>query len=121
MKLHGSILFVKDMPRMLAFYRDGLGLRWIAERSSEDWAELDGDGAVLALHAIPAEISARIAIQSPPEAREDTPIKLVFAADSLVQARQQLIACGAVMSEPSAFGTCDGLDPEGNVFQIKTG
>jgi len=91
MKLARAILFVKDIDRMTAFYRDTLGL---AELHREPgWVELDG----LALHAIPAHIDVTVG-----PVREGTPIKLVFASD-----------------DAEAAG--DRVDPEGNVFQIVVG
>ena len=118
MHLTCTVLFVSDMARMIAFYRDGLGLHYRAERSSETWAEFDAGGVTLGLHSIPSEIAQRVEISTPPEARSDTPIKLVFGAPDLEAARAHLIAHGAVMFEVTTWGTCDGLDPEGNVFQI---
>ena len=112
MTLARAIVFVKDVPRMTAFYRDGLGLAVMKEEPG--WVELDG----VALHAIPAEIADGIAIEDPPRAREDTAIKLVFAADDLERARARAIAAGARVGEIRSWGACDGVDPEGNVFQI---
>ena len=118
MKLRRTILFAKDMDRMTAFYRDGLGLREIPETRQDGWIEFDAGGVLLALHAIPAHIAENIAIATPPEARAEIPIKLVFEAADVMVARAHLISHGAVMFEPRARGGCDGLDPEGNVFQI---
>ena len=118
MELRRAIIFVKDMRAMTAFYRDGLGLRPLSEGSSEGWVELDAGGARLALHAIPAAIASGIEITNPPQARGNTPIKLVFHATDVAGARAHLVSHGAVMQEPSPSGRCDGLDPEGNVFQI---
>ena len=73
---------------------------------------------MLALHAIPVEISKDIVVANPPEPRDDTPLKLVFEAPDLEAARSHLLSQGAVMYEPRGSGACDGLDPEGNVFQI---
>jgi catechol 2,3-dioxygenase-like lactoylglutathione lyase family enzyme len=115
MKLARAIVFVKDAARMTAFYRDGLGLA--VHLCEGDWVELDG----VALHAIPDAIAAGITIEDPPRAREDTPIKLVFAAHDLGAARAHLIAAGAQMGEIKPWGACDGVDPEGNVFQIVPG
>jgi hypothetical protein len=50
--------------------------------------------------------------------REDGAIKLVFRVDDLEAARAHLTAHGAVLSERCSWGAYDGLDPEGNVFQI---
>lgn len=80
--------------------------------------EFEAGGVSLSLHAIPAQFAETIELATPAEAREGTPIKLVFEADDLAAARAHLIAHGAVMFEPRAWGGCDGLDPEGNVFQI---
>jgi catechol 2,3-dioxygenase-like lactoylglutathione lyase family enzyme len=113
MRLATAMIFVKDFERMLAFYRDGLGLA-VKERQ-DGWAALDGG---VSLHAIPEKYAADIVIASPPVAREDTPIKLIFEAHDVVAARAKLAEHGAVMMEPRRNGSCDGLDPEGNVFQI---
>ena len=118
MELRRAIIFVKDIDRMTAFYRDGLGLRVIPERRQDGWVELDSGGAALALHVIPTHIAERLEIATPPQAREQTPIKLVFGAADVAAARAHLIAHGAVMFQPRDWGGCDGLDPEGNVFQI---
>jgi hypothetical protein len=43
--------------------------------------------------------------------------RLVFTVDDVSLARGPLVAQGATMQEPKAWG-CDGVDPEGHVFQI---
>src|SRR5262249_44850082 len=116
-KLKTALIFAKDMDRMIAFYRDGVGLK-LTEKPSDGWATFDAGGASLALHGIPAEIAARINVTDPPTARSNTPIKIIFETDDLATARAHLQAHGAVMFEPRSDGSCDGLDPEGNVFQI---
>ena len=111
------MIFAKDMDRMTAFYRDAVGLRLIPEARQEGWVEFDAGGCRLALHAIPADIAKDIQITTPPRPRSNTPIKLVFETPDLEAARAHLVSQGAVMHEPRK-GACDGLDPEGNVFQI---
>lgn len=118
MELRRAMIFAKDMKRMTAFYQHGLGLCVISETRQDGWVEFDAGGALLALHAIPAQIADTIETATPPEARAETPIKLVFEAADVVAAREHLISHGAVMFEPRASGGCDGLDPEGNVFQV---
>jgi predicted enzyme related to lactoylglutathione lyase len=115
MPLKHAMIFVKDLPRMTRFYREAFGFTLIAQRSSAEWSEFEGG---LALHAAPATIAATLMITDPPRARTETPIKLVFAVDDVLVARAQLVAHGAVMQEPRPVGSCDGVDPEGNVFQI---
>lgn len=118
MDLRQAMIFAKDMAVMTAFYRDGLGLRLRLGTSRADWVEFDAGGSLLALHAIPPHIAKDIEITSPPGRRSDTPIKLVFETDDLDGARAHLTRHGAVMDQPRSWGSCDGLDPEGNVFQI---
>ena len=118
MELLRAMIFVKDLERMTVFYQDALGLRPLPEKTTDGWIEFDAGGTILALHAIPAEYAKNIQISNPPAAREDNPIKLVFRAADLSAARAHLIEHGAVMGEMRSWGACDGLDPEGNVFQI---
>jgi predicted enzyme related to lactoylglutathione lyase len=117
MRLRGAVLFVKEFDRMLGFYRDGVGLA-VLPGQGEGWVSLDAGAMTLSLHAIPAEIASGIAIASPPVAREETPLKLVFEVPDLEAARAHLAAHGATVLAPKPWGACDVLDPEGNVFQI---
>jgi len=124
-KLHRIILFTKDLKRMLEFYQDALGLPLLSDPADTGWAELDAGGSVLVLHAIPPRLARDISITSPPRAREETPFKLVFAVDDVATLRRHLSTRGGTMFEPKVAGSgsmssCDGLDPEGNVFQIVT-
>ena len=49
MKVHYAIVFVSDMKRSVAFYRDTIGLPLKFE--SPEWTEFATEGATLALHA----------------------------------------------------------------------
>lgn len=117
-KLGAAIVFVKDMNRMLEFYEQALGLPLITAPASPGWVELDAGGIRLALHAIPPRIARGIEITTPPRARDESPMKLVFEVENLDEARRRLSSHGATMFEPRDWGACDGLDPEGNVFQL---
>jgi len=121
--LHRIILFAKDMKRMTDFYHEALGLPLVSSPADPSWVELDAGGSLLSLHAIPPRKAREINITTPPRAREETPIKLVFAVDDVASLRRRLGTRGGTMFEPRAagsdpLGSCDGLDPEGNVFQI---
>jgi len=120
MGLRYAILFVVDLERMLAFYRDGLDLPVLPGTRQDGWVELDAGGTVLGLHAVPEEVASRIEITNPPAAREESPMKLVFEVDDVEASRTHLLGHGAVMHGTRPWGGCDGLDPEGNVFQIVT-
>jgi catechol 2,3-dioxygenase-like lactoylglutathione lyase family enzyme len=109
------IVFAKHVEALRHFYETGLGLVTVA--AEPGWVRLGGAGAELALHGLPPAIAARVQIASPPVARADTAIKPVFFVADVVAARARLAALGAVMSEVRN-DYCDGVDPEGNVFQI---
>ena len=117
-KLRTAMIFVKDMARMLEFYRDGVGLAFRADESNDEWAELDAGGGLLALHAIPPAIASTFSITTPPTERSSAPIKLVFETDDLEATRARLSAHGAVVKELRSWGAFDAIDPEGNVFQV---
>jgi predicted enzyme related to lactoylglutathione lyase len=124
MKLRMAMVFAKDMQRMTAFYRDGIGLRFLADKSTPDWSEFDAGGVKFALHEIPGHIARGIHVAQPPKAREGTPIKLFFETEDIATARQTLIALGGIMDEVDGrlgFPSCSGLDPEGNVFTLVQG
>lgn len=117
-ELKSAMLFVKDLARMKKFYEEGLGFALIEADAREGYAPLQASGAVLALHQIPFGIAERIEVSSPACAREDSATKLVFQVADVDAARAHLLAHGAVMLDKKPWGACDGLDPEGNVFQI---
>jgi catechol 2,3-dioxygenase-like lactoylglutathione lyase family enzyme len=117
MKLAQAILFVHDAAAMQAFY-EGLGLHVIDGDAAGGFvrlADLDG-GGVLALHTSKAV--------GPGDApRVDTAIKLCFQVDDVDGERAKLVARGVEMRDPHRFESiafCDGIDPEGNIFQITT-
>ncbi|HWM88922.1 MAG TPA: VOC family protein [Kofleriaceae bacterium] len=121
MRLTRIILFATDMPRMAAFYREALGLRLIEGSPEQGWVRLDAGGCEIALHAIPEPIAAGIHIETPPLPRADSPIKVALQVDDVDAARASLAERGAIMYDvrrTDGAALCDGLDPEGNVFQI---
>lgn len=118
MHLAQALLFVADVPRMQAFYEGVLGLAVVS--AEPGYVQL-GTGAILALHAIPPEYLPVIA--SPPVEREDGVIKLGFHVDDVDAERARLVGLGVTMRETKRWGGiafCDGIDPEGNVFQLTT-
>jgi catechol 2,3-dioxygenase-like lactoylglutathione lyase family enzyme len=118
MKLRMAMIFAKDINRMLAFYRDGLGLTPVPDKSGEGWVVFDADGARLALHAVPPAIARNIEITEPPQERSETPIKLVFQTEDLEAVALRLASLGAKVFPPRGSGSRDVVDPEGNIFQL---
>ncbi len=100
------VLFTKDMPGMMAFYRDVLGLRLI--KDEKGWKEFDASGCVIALHNGTSEVGRR-------------PPKIGFWAEDIDAARRELIGRGARMSKLMAgpgLVRCEGKDPDGNPFMV---
>ena len=119
MHLSGAVLYVKDLERMKRFYGEMLGSEPTNQSWADVWAVFDKGGIRFCLHAIPAALNVEIAI--PPELREDAPVKLMFEVEDVEAERERLESRGIQMirrpwQKPGE--ACDGVDPEGNVFQI---
>ena len=100
------VLFTKDMPGMVAFYRDVLGLR--LAKGEKGWKEFDANGCVIALHNGTSAVGKR-------------PPKIGFWAKDIAAARQELLGRGAKMSKlmtGTGLIRCEGKDPNGNPFSI---
>lgn len=110
--LQRYILFCKDMPGMIAFYRDVMGLK-LSTRTGvpeTEWAELGGKAFRLCLHK-----------SGKPGQAGRSRNKVVFSVDDVGVSRKHLIKGGARMGKHHHWGhldACDGKDPEGNLFQI---
>jgi predicted enzyme related to lactoylglutathione lyase len=110
------MLFVKDLPRMTAFYRDVIGMRPDDETRRPDWVEFRG--AQFSLHAIPAAIAAGISIDSPPRAREQSATKLTFVVEDVEATLAAIERMGLpLLRRP--WGGVEAVDPEGNVFAVR--
>jgi catechol 2,3-dioxygenase-like lactoylglutathione lyase family enzyme len=121
MHLSGAVLYVKDLPGMRDFYGDMLRARPINKEHTESYALFDLNGSRFLLHAIPAEYAHDVKISSPPHFRERNPVKVIFAAEDVASERSRLVSMGVtILLRPwqNLAESCDGVDPEGNVFQI---
>lgn len=119
----GAVLYVKQLERMTRFYAHCCGLE--TESGEADHVVMSSAGFQLVLVALPEAIARTIVLSNPPARRADTPIKLVFHVDSLLQIRERVSAAGGVMNDEAAqwrfqdCEVCDALDPEGNVLQFR--
>ena len=119
----GAIVYAKDVDRLARFYADVAGLE-LAHRAS-DHAVLESDSFELVVVAIPEPTASRIAIATPPTRRENTAFKLVFHVERLEDARAAALAAGGAIDPAGkewsfqGLRTCDGIDPEGNVIQLR--
>ncbi len=99
------MLFTKDMPGMVKFYRVlGLKLR----KDEKGWKEFDANGCVIALHNGMSVVGRR-------------PPKIGFWAPDIAAARQELQKRGARISKlmsGAGLTRVEGKDPDGNPFSI---
>jgi catechol 2,3-dioxygenase-like lactoylglutathione lyase family enzyme len=117
MRLNRAMIYVKDLPRMAAFYGDTLGMKPIEETRMNEWVEFDAGNSRFALHAIPSQIADQCEITSPPQPREKSPVKLIFEVDDVASECARLESLGVTIVRRQ-WGSYDAIDPEGNIFQI---
>ncbi len=119
----GLVVFAKNKQRVSAFYQQTLGLS--VEQSDSAHDLLRGPGLEVVVHTIPRKVAAGITIATPPQPREQTPLKPTFVVPSLADVRRAAEATGGYLKpEAGAWhfrGHCvlDGWDPEGNIVQFK--
>jgi predicted enzyme related to lactoylglutathione lyase len=119
----GAIVYAKDIRRVARFYAEVAGLEIMHE--VDDHIVLESETVELVIVQIPPDIAARIVITTPPQRRENTALKLVFAVPSLSQARATAEANGGQLNPPGkewsfqGLRVCDGCDPEGNMIQLR--
>ncbi|WP_223599763.1 VOC family protein [Chryseobacterium sp. GVT01B] len=114
------ILYVKNVQLLRNFYVEHFNLKVIEE--DPIWVLLDAGGVHIGLHKIGDQYLENI------EAGYlfDNNTKLVFEIDiDIESARNVLVSKNIQMREIKTFENypfwlCDGTDPEGNVFQLKS-
>ncbi len=106
MNLARIIFFTDRIDEMTAFYRRHFGLELVTDEP--EWKELDAGGCRIALHA---------GSKGKPNSR--TP-KIAFKCDDVPAKREQLVDSGVAMGKLWAgkISFSDGVDPDGNAFQI---
>ncbi|MBV9505224.1 MAG: hypothetical protein JO323_09505 [Acidobacteriia bacterium] len=103
---------------MKEFYAKMLGTNPVNTMWSDSWAFFDTG---FALHAVQDEHSRHGGTSSPLQSRDKCPIKLIFTVENAEAERTRLEAMGITMLTrlwQQSAESCDGVDPEGNVFQI---
>ncbi|KVC85278.1 VOC family protein [Burkholderia ubonensis] len=113
------LLYVHDVASIKSFYLRYFDLR-VVDEIDREWAVLDAGNIELALH-LAGPAFRRAAAPEPPHA---THVKFVFSITSGIDAhRDRLARDGVAVRELKrydgfAYRMYDGLDPEGNVFQV---
>ncbi|MCX6422253.1 MAG: hypothetical protein NT180_07790 [Actinobacteria bacterium] len=119
------VIFSINVPRLADFYEAVVGVKrspYPGDNGKD--IRLRSDNEEILIHSIPAKIAKTISVQSPPEAREDTPIKPVFDVDSLTEALAEVSLKGGVVTERTfeldGLTRHDVLDTDGNVIQLRS-
>jgi predicted enzyme related to lactoylglutathione lyase len=120
----GAVVYVKDLQRMTAFYERCFGLT-VADAEPDRFGVLTAGAWELALVAAPQAIAAALVITDPPARRTSAPTKLAFEVEAIEALRTLVARLGGQLEPPDrawtfrGFRQLDGLDPEGNVVQLR--
>lgn len=121
----GVMIYAKDAQYLVQFYAAVLQLTECPEQSQPEHGllVLQGAGLQVVIHAIPSAYAVDIEIQSPPVPREDSALKFFFSVRDLSHARDVAVEWGGSIAEQvweaPGYRYCNGLDPEGNIFQLR--
>ena len=116
-----ALLYAKDLNLVSRFYQQVFGIQ--AAVMTDTHHVLEMEASQLTIHAIPPHIAETFSITTPPERREDNAVKLIFTVDdwsACVDSAGRLggeIFDGGWTSEK--YTVRNGMDPEGNIFQIQ--
>jgi predicted enzyme related to lactoylglutathione lyase len=121
--LIGAVLYAKDLDRLVEFYSSVAGIE--PQAIEKGFAMFGSRPSQFVILRSPKRIADTIDIATPPEPREQTPLKLVFGVADIAHARERAAELGGAMNaverewEFEGAKVCDGHDPEGNVFQLR--
>jgi catechol 2,3-dioxygenase-like lactoylglutathione lyase family enzyme len=117
MQLEGAMLFVKELDRMTAFYRNILQLQPVEDTRLDNWVEFKGDGARFSLHDQSASNRSEHPHRLAAAAARARGIKLTFIVRDLHSTLERITAIALPLLKRPWGGT-DAVDPEGNVFAL---
>ncbi|MDM1554425.1 MULTISPECIES: VOC family protein [Chryseobacterium] len=119
-KLDAIILYVQNITLLKNFYAEKFNLKVVEEDST--WVLMNAGTINIGLHKIGSQYLEKIETGY----QFDNNTKLVFETDTDIEsARNELLSKKVEMRaiktfENYDFWLCDGTDPEGNVFQLKS-
>ncbi|WP_175874337.1 VOC family protein [Burkholderia sp. BCC0397] len=117
------ILYVRDVALLKTFYQRHFALPVIEEIDGE-WTVLDAGAIELALHRAGPAFRHAAASASTNAHAATSNVKLVFRIDADIDAyRDRLARDGVTVHDIKRYDgfpyrMVDGIDPEGNVFQV---
>jgi predicted enzyme related to lactoylglutathione lyase len=116
------VIFSVDVRRLADFYEAVLGVTPTNDGSGD--IRLRSDREEVLVHSVPVSVAKTISIQSPPVARDSSPMKPVFDVDSLEAALEAVETNGGVSTgrtfSMDGLTRHDVLDPDGNIIQLRS-
>jgi lactoylglutathione lyase len=116
MRLNYSIVFVSDMKRSVAFYRDVLGLPLRFE--SPGWTEFATDGATLALHAGKGPNADKDSSEDTPAGRCRPGLSVPNLDEFHQRMVERQVACLQEPKETFGARIAQYVDPDGLVISV---
>jgi len=117
----GVLIYAKDFQSLASFYERVLGMQRLHE--DEHIIVLESAALQLVIHALPAEIAARVRIGTPPQRRADVALKFFITVPAIAEAESAAQALGGQVFDERwqgpGFAACNAMDREGNVFQLR--
>jgi len=117
----GLFIYAMEPGRVAEFYETVAGMSRLHE--TDEIIVMESEDIQLLVHKIPSDIAQHIEITEPPIRRSETALKFFFTVPSLVAAKSLAAKHGgqifAEQWQSADFAVCNGMDPEGNVFQIR--
>ena len=117
----GVLIYAKDFQSLAGFYERVLGMRRLHEDAHV--IVLESAALQLVIHALPAEIAARVKIGTPPQRRADVALKFFVTVPAIAEAESAAQALGGQVFDERwqgpGFAACNAMDREGNVFQLR--
>ncbi len=122
-----AVVYAYDAPRLASFYEGLIGGQPIADPEGRFFV-LSPPAGEFEVHivAMAEEFREMVEISVPPDPRTETPIKLVLDVEDMEAAHAVVTAHGGRLSPAQEAWTWremvhrDGVDPEGNVFQLRS-
>ncbi len=117
------VLYAVDPIHVAPFYEAVAG--FTRGESSAGYVLLQTGSEEIDIVRVSAEIAEGIVLSDPPEPREDNPIKPTFNVESIEAARAAAVGTGGEIYpvehewEFRDHIVCNGVDPEGNVIQVR--
>ena len=115
------LIYAKDFQALARFYEQVLDMQRLHE--DEHIIVLESAALQLLIHALPAEIAARVQVGKPPQRRADVALKFFVTVPAIAEAASVAQALGGQVFDERwqgpGFAVCNAMDSEGNVFQLR--